>query len=92
MNAAAPGRVPSPARLTPGARVGGVNVGTVQRTTAIAELYSCERGTLHVLPSDTVDQRPEPPRIDEESFAATIAEAAVSLVTRNEPETHRNLR
>jgi len=53
MTAAAPGRVPTPARLTPGARVGGLTVGAALRTTAITELYQAEGPsgacTLHVV-------------------------------------------
>ena len=39
MNAAAPGRVSTPARLTPGTRVGGITVTGPLRVTSMAEVY-----------------------------------------------------
>src|SRR5262245_49435042 len=53
MNAAASGRVPSPARLSPGARVGGVAITASVRVGPISEIYTGDSGgnpvTLHVL-------------------------------------------
>jgi hypothetical protein len=53
MNAAASGRVPSPARLSAGARVGGATITAAVRVTAIAEVYQADSAsgpvTLHVV-------------------------------------------